>query len=82
MRRPLAAGALAVLPLLLTQTRPVTGQALEVTPLGGHRFGGDFFELMTRQPLDIDGAAAFGLVVDVPVSEGVQAEVLFTHQSV
>ena len=81
MRRPLAAAALAVVPLLLAQARFVAAQDLEVTPFAGHRFGGDFFELITQQPLDIDGTSAFGVVVDAPVSEGVQVEVLFTHQA-
>ena len=81
MRRPLAAAALAVVPLLLAQARFVAAQDLEVTPFAGHRFGGDFFELITQQPLDIDGTSAFGVVVGVPVSEGVQVEVLFTHQA-
>jgi hypothetical protein len=54
--------------------------AVEITPFGGYRFGGDFFELLTRQPLDLDGAPAFGLAVDVPTPTSVQFEALFSHQ--
>jgi hypothetical protein len=55
-------------------------QGVEVAPFGGYRFGGDFFEIITGQPVDLDGALALGVVVDVPISSGVQFEGLFTHQ--
>jgi hypothetical protein len=56
-------------------------QDFEVTPFGGYRFGGHFFELITQQPVDVDGAAALGIIVDVPLSgRGLQFEALFTHQ--
>ncbi len=56
-------------------------QAIEVAPFGGYRFGGDFFELVTAQPVDLDGAPSAGLVVDVPLSgRGSFFEGLFTHQ--
>jgi hypothetical protein len=57
-------------------------QNFEVAPIGGYRFGGDFFELLTRQPVDIDGAPAIGVVVDFPIPNGFQVEALFTHQHV
>jgi hypothetical protein len=55
-------------------------QSIELAPFGGYRFGGDFFELMARQRLDIDGAPALGLAFDVPLSNGLQFEGFFTHQ--
>jgi hypothetical protein len=55
-------------------------QSVEVMPFGGYRFGGDFFELVTGRPVDTDGAPAVGVVVDVPLSEGLQVEGLFTRQ--
>jgi hypothetical protein len=58
----------------------LSAQGFEITPLYGYRFGGDFFELLTRRPLDIDGAPAVGIAVDVPTSDGFQIEALFTHQ--
>ena len=58
-----------------------SAQDFEITPFGGYRFGGDFFELLTRQPLDLDGAPTVGVAVDVPMSRGLQFEALFTHQS-
>jgi hypothetical protein len=56
------------------------GQGVEIAPFGGYRFGGDFFELVTGRPVDVDGAPAVGVVVDVPLWEGLQVEGLFTHQ--
>src|SRR5262245_27467759 len=56
-------------------------QGVEVTPFGGYRFGNDFFELITGRPVDVDGAPAVGLIVDVPLNEGLQFEALFTHQN-
>jgi hypothetical protein len=58
----------------------VHAQSIELAPFGGYRFGGDFFELMARQRLDIDGAPALGLALDVPLSNGLQVEGFFTHQ--
>jgi hypothetical protein len=55
-------------------------QAVEVAPFGGYRFGGGFFELVTGQPVDLDGAPVFGVVVDVPLPDGLQVEGLFTRQ--
>jgi hypothetical protein len=58
-----------------------SAQEFEITPFGGYRFGGDFFELLTLQPLDLDGAPTVGVAVDVPTQSGVQFEALFTHQN-
>jgi hypothetical protein len=55
-------------------------QGVEITPSGGYRFGGDFFELITGQPVDTDGAPTVGAVVDIPLGQGLQFEALFTHQ--
>jgi hypothetical protein len=55
-------------------------QSVEVSPFYGYRFGGDFFELVTRHPVDVDGAPAFGVALDVPLRKGLQLEVFFTHQ--
>ena len=56
-------------------------QGIEITPFGGYRFGGDFFELVTGQPVDADGAPAVGAIVDIPLGNGLQVEALFTHQN-
>jgi hypothetical protein len=59
----------------------VCAQAIEVSPFVGYRFGGDFFELVTARPVDRDGAPAVGLLLDVPLWNGLQFEGFFTHQS-
>lgn len=55
-------------------------QTIELGPFGGYRFGGDFFERVTGQPVDLDGAAAAGGVLNVAMSDGLWFEGLFTHQ--
>jgi hypothetical protein len=78
-RRLLIVAAMAII-VCLGHASAVYAQAVEITPLIGYRFGGDFFEIVTRQPVDLDGAPALGVVVDVPLSNGLQVEGLFTHQ--
>ena len=72
----LLAGLLG-LPALARAQTPV-----EITPFGGYRFGGGFFELITGEPVDLDGAPAFGIAVDVPIRDphGYQIEGLFSHE--
>lgn len=55
-------------------------QSVEVGPVGGYRFGGGFFERVTQQPVDLDGAPALGVVVNVPLRDGLFVEALVTHQ--
>ena len=57
-----------------------SAQNVEVAPFAGYRFGGGFFELVTGQPVDLDGARSFGVMVDVPLSNGMQVEGLYSHQ--
>lgn len=65
---------------LFASATPLRAQGVEITPSGGYRFGGDFFELITGQPVDTDGAPTVGAVVDIPIGNGLQFEALFTHQ--
>ena len=64
----------------LGNASPLQAQGIEITPFGGYRFGGDFFELIAGRPVDTDGAPAIGAMVDVPLRDGLQVEGLFTHQ--
>jgi hypothetical protein len=72
--------ALTIAACLLGAPAVASAQTLEVTPFAGYRFGGDFFELVTGQRVDLDGAPSLGVTVDVPLSNGFQIEGLFTHQ--
>ena len=78
-RRARSAGAL-VLVVLLVRVTPLAAQGIEIAPLGGYRIGGDLFEIAAARPLDDDGAPALGIVVDVPLNEGMQLEASFSHQ--
>jgi hypothetical protein len=71
-----------VLAALFAACAPVHAQGLEIQPFGGYRFGGDFFELVTGQPVDLDGAPVIGVAVDVPIQSvhGFQVEGLFSHE--
>ena len=51
-----------------------------MAPFAGYRFGGDFFEVIAGQPVDLDGARSLGIVLNIPLSSGLQFEGLFTHQ--
>lgn len=72
------AAALAIISLGCT-TMPFA-QTVEVVPLGGYRFGGDFFERTTGRPVDLDGAPAIGAAVNIALGDGLWFEALFTRQ--
>lgn len=71
----------SVVACLLGHASNARAQMVEVMPFGGYRFGGDFFELVADRPVDLDGAPAVGVVLDVPLSNGLQVEGLFTRQT-
>jgi hypothetical protein len=73
-------GAILFVACLVGHTSAAHAQGIEITPFGGYRFGGDFFELVAGQPVDTDGAPAVGAIVDIPLGNGLQVEGLFTHQ--
>src|SRR5262245_35673809 len=74
-------GAITFVLCVIGLTANLCAQGVEITPFGGYRFGNDFYELITGRPVDVDGAPAVGLIVDVPLHEGLQFEALFTHQN-
>jgi hypothetical protein len=65
---------------LLAGAAAASAQSIEVAPATGYRFGGDFFEVVTGRPVDLDGALSLGVALNVPLSNGLQFEGLFTHQ--
>jgi hypothetical protein len=74
--------ALVGVAFFLGNVAPVHAQAVEIAPFAGYRFGGDFFELVTGEPVDLDGAPSFGVAVNIPLStsHGLQIEGLFSHE--
>src|SRR4030095_14645985 len=73
-------GAITLVSCLAGRVSIVCAQGIELTPVSGYRFGWNLFETVAGQPIDLDGAPALGFVVDVPLSDGLQVEGLFTHQ--
>jgi hypothetical protein len=74
------ARALLGVVLLLAAVTPLHAQGVELMPFAGYRFGNDFFELLAGRAVDTDGAPAVGLVVNVPLDNGLQVEALVTQQ--
>ena len=79
-KRSASAGAIALMVCLAAHAQAVDAQGLELMPFSGYRFGGDFFELATGHPVDLDGSPAMGLVANVPLSNGLQVEAMVTQQ--
>ena len=55
-------------------------QTVEASPVGGYRFGGDLFELVTDERVDLDGAPVVGGTVNVAMHDGLSFEALVTRQ--
>jgi hypothetical protein len=77
LRRILIAALAVTASLVAGEAR---AQTVEVTPFAGYRFGGSFFEIVTAQEVDLDGASTVGVVVNVPLQYDLQIEAMFTHQ--
>src|SRR5215813_12924244 len=56
--------------LILHVPAPLSAQSVEVAPLGGYRFGGDLFEVVTNRPVDLDVTPVVGGTVNVDIGEG------------
>ena len=65
---------------LLCAEGTARAQGVEVAPFIGYRVGGGFNEVVTGQPVDVDGARSLGLVLNLPFRGDLQIEGLFTHQ--
>ena len=65
---------------LAAHAQAVDAQGLELMPFGGYRVGGGLFELATGHPAVGDGSPALGVVVNVPLWNGLQVEALVTQQ--
>jgi len=59
---------------------PLSAQTIEIAPFGGFRVGGALVDTINGRPVDVDGAPAVGLIVDVPLASGMQIEGAFSHQ--
>jgi hypothetical protein len=80
MRGAIVAGAVALLCTVPSLAEAQGPDRVEVTAFGGYRFGGDFYEIASRRPVDADGAASFGVILNIPFTRETQIEALYTHQ--
>src|SRR5262252_6247666 len=71
---------LTTLIVIVASAAPACAQAIEVAPFGGFRFGSGFVETITGQPVELEGAPAVGVIVNVPLASGMQIEGAFSHQ--
>ena len=72
--------ALGIVVATVVFSIPASAQPVEIAPVGGYRFGGGFFEQVTQQQVDLDGAPVFGIVVNVPLHDGLFVEAFASHQ--
>jgi hypothetical protein len=66
--------------IVLATAATARAQAVQVTPFGGYRFGGDLYEIVTGTALDIDGAASVGVIGDVFWDIGRSVTFIYSHQ--
>ena len=81
----MARGALrrtAIALALLGAAAPLSAQSVELAPILGMRAGGDDFDLVSVRPAVIDHDPVVGVVVDVPLWNGLQVEGLFSHEPI
>ena len=55
--------------------------AIEITPLVGHRNGGDFVDTETDITHTIEGSEMYGLIIGWPLDKNHDMEIYYSHQS-
>jgi len=71
---------LALVAVTFLAAAPARAQAFEVALFGGYRFGGDLYEVYAGRPLDVDGAASYGVMVDLFVTPVASVSFLYSRQ--
>jgi hypothetical protein len=71
---------LVLLPLLLMSSGAVSAQHVEVTPFLNFRLGGEFVAIGTSDDYEIDRSFGYGLLLDIPVWDNLEVELLFSLQ--
>jgi hypothetical protein len=66
--------------VVLSQAVPAAAQGFEVAPFFGFRAGGADVETIGGRPLAHETSPAVGVIVDVPLGDGLQVETAFSHQ--
>jgi hypothetical protein len=81
MRRAIGTLVMAVAASTLVPSRGIAQTVtVEVAPVGGYRAGGGFFEQLTGQEVDLDGAPSVGGVLNVRLDADLFLEIFVTHQ--
>ena len=82
----MARGALtraAIAAAALAGATPLAAQSVEVAPFVGMRAGGgDGFTILSVRPTLVDHDPVVGVVLDVPLWDGLQIEGLFSHEPI
>lgn len=55
--------------------------AVEITPLVGHRNGGEFVDTDTNKKHNIESSEMYGLILSWPIERGQNLEIYYSHQS-
>lgn len=55
--------------------------AFEITPFGGHMFGGEFEDPETEMERDLDAATSYGVIFDAAADQWRHYELLYAQQS-
>jgi hypothetical protein len=66
--------------LVLAQALPAGAQGFEIAPFIGVRAGGADIVTTDGRPIAHDSTPAAGVIVDIPLQEGLQVEAAFSHQ--
>ncbi len=66
--------------MMMAPALPAAAQGFEVAPFVGLRAGGADVETVDGRPLAHETTPAVGVIVDVPLSNGLQVEAAFSHQ--
>lgn len=72
----------AIVAALIAWAAPLSAQSVEVAPFVGMRAGGDDFSIVGVPAAVVDHEPVVGVVLDVPLWEGLQIEGLFSHQPI
>jgi len=78
-RRTVSALLIALFCGALAGAAHARGNRAEVSAFSCYRLGGDFKDRVSGETLGLDGAAAYGVAVNIPYESGTQIELLWSH---
>jgi hypothetical protein len=75
------AAAVAAVVAWLPADALARGERVEIIPHGGVRFGGNFRDRLSGEPMNIGASAAAGLTVDIAWDANTELELLYSRQA-